>query len=60
MSDDIQAAWVAFARNGDPGDGWETYGDGGRITVLDQPFGLVDEIRDGRCDDVDRLTTLRR
>jgi hypothetical protein len=23
-------------------------------------FELVDEIRDGRCDDVDRLTTLRR
>jgi len=28
--------------------------------VLDQPPELVDEIRDGRCGDVDRLTTLRR
>jgi para-nitrobenzyl esterase len=60
MSDDMQAAWVAFATNGDPGDGWEPYGDGGRTTVLDQPPELVDEIRDGRCGDVDRLTTLRR
>jgi len=28
--------------------------------VLDQPLELVDEIRDGRCAEVDRLTALRR
>jgi hypothetical protein len=57
MSDDMQAAWVAFAMSGNP---WEPYGEGGRITVLDQPLALVDEIRDGRCAEVDRLTTSRR
>jgi hypothetical protein len=60
MSDDMQAAWVAVATSGHPGDGCEPYGEGGRITVLDQPLELVDEIRDGRGAEVDRLATLRR
>jgi carboxylesterase type B len=57
MSDDMQAAWVAFATSGDPGDGREPYDEGGRIAVLDQPLELVGEIRAGRCAVVDRLTT---
>lgn len=60
MSDEMQAAWVAFATDGDPGEAWEPYGEGERITRLDNPIELVDEIRDGRCDSVRELTTLRR
>ena len=44
----------AFAEAADA----DTYGE--RVTRLDDPVELVDEIRDGRCEAVDELTTLRR
>jgi len=52
VSDELQAAWTAFAADGVPGarDVWRPYADGGWVTVLDDPFRPVDEIRDGRCD----------
>jgi hypothetical protein len=31
---------------------WRPYADGGRVTVLGDPFELAREIRDGRCDDL--------
>jgi para-nitrobenzyl esterase len=57
VSDGMQRAWAAFARDGVPGDEgvWRPFGDGGRVTLLDQPFELVDEIRGGRCDAVGDL-----
>lgn len=60
MSADMQAAWVAFASHGDPGENWEPYSEGNRITRLDDPVELVAEIREGRCETVEQLTTLRR
>jgi para-nitrobenzyl esterase len=60
VSADMQAAWVAFATNGDPGDSWQPYDDGGQVTVIDAPVELVDEIRGGRCDEVTELVTIRR
>jgi para-nitrobenzyl esterase len=61
VSAGMQAAWTAFARDGVPGaeDTWRPYADGGRVTVLDDPFRLADEIRDGRCDEVDDLAEVR-
>ena len=60
MSDRMQAAWVAFATDGDPGEGWEVYREAQRITQLDDPVELVDEYRGGRCEAVDELTNIRR
>jgi para-nitrobenzyl esterase len=61
VSAGMQAAWTAFADDGVPGaeDTWRPYADGGRVTVLDDPFRLADEIRDGRCDQVDELAEVR-
>jgi para-nitrobenzyl esterase len=56
VSDEMQAAWVAFATTGQPGDDWPTYADGGQVMLIDEPFQVVDEIRDGRCDSVTELT----
>ena len=54
----MQEAWVAFATDGVPGgdDTWEPYGEGGRVTLIDDPPSLADQVRDGRCDEVDELT----
>jgi para-nitrobenzyl esterase len=60
MSDRMQAAWVGFATDGDPGEGWEVYREAQRITQLDDPVELVDEYRGGRCEAVDELTSIRR
>jgi hypothetical protein len=57
----MQAAWTALARDGAPGDEdvWRPYRDGGRVTVLDDPFELAGEVREGRCDEVDGLAEVR-
>lgn len=55
LSDAVQQAWTSFARDGDPGEGFERYADAGTITLLDVPFEQVDEIRGGRCDAVNEL-----
>jgi len=60
VSTAMQAAWTAFAKTGEPGEAWQPYAEAQKATVLDNPFKLVDQIRDGRCTDVNRLTTLRR
>jgi para-nitrobenzyl esterase len=54
VSESMQAAWTGLARDGTPGDEsvWRPYADGGRVTVLGDPFELAREIRDGRCDDL--------
>jgi para-nitrobenzyl esterase len=54
VSEEIQRAWVAFASTGDPG--WPDYGRRGRVMLLDDPSELVTEIRDGRCEALDRLS----
>jgi para-nitrobenzyl esterase len=61
VSAGMQAAWAALARDGVPGveDLWRPYADGGRVTVLDDPFRSAAEIRDGRCDRVDELAEVR-
>lgn len=55
LSTAMQEAWVAFATTGNPGEAWEPYGDAGQVTLLDEPLELTDQIRDGRCDDLDDL-----
>jgi para-nitrobenzyl esterase len=55
LSDDIQAAWSAFAADGDPGEPFAPFSDGGAVTIIDVPFSRADQIRDGRCDEVNRL-----
>jgi para-nitrobenzyl esterase len=60
ISEQMQAAWVAFATDGNPDDRWERYADAGRVTVIDEPVELVDEIRDGRCETVNELSGLDR
>jgi para-nitrobenzyl esterase len=52
LSGQIQRLWVDFARTGTPREGWPTYGESGEIIQLDRPVQLVDEIRDGRCDEL--------
>jgi para-nitrobenzyl esterase len=61
VSAGMQAAWTAFARNGVPGaeDVWRPYADGGRVTVIDDPFRLADDIRDGRCAELADLAEVR-
>jgi para-nitrobenzyl esterase len=49
LSDAIQTAWTEFAATGRPGADWPAYGDGGQVMLLDVPFTLTDQIRDGRC-----------
>ncbi|MCU0271169.1 MAG: carboxylesterase family protein [Acidimicrobiales bacterium] len=56
VSEQMQAAWVAFATTGDPGEVWVPYADGQQITQMDAEFTLVDEIRGGRCKAVLELT----
>jgi para-nitrobenzyl esterase len=57
LSEAMQQAWVSFATDGDPGEGWQPYGEDGLITVLDKvPLETTDEIREGRCDAVTDLT----
>ncbi len=60
LSDGMQAAWVAFATTGDPGDAFAPYGDGGEVARIDVPIEQVDTIRDGRCDQVIQLSTAAR
>lgn len=57
LSADMRAAWAAFATDGNPGDDWRPYAEGGQVTVLDNPVELVDEIRDGRCEALEPLLT---
>ncbi len=58
LSDAMQEAWVSFATTGDPGELFVPYGDGRRVTVLDDPITVVDDFRGGRCDDVRALAPL--
>jgi para-nitrobenzyl esterase len=61
VSAGMQAAWAAFARDGDPGiEGWTPYADGGQVMLLDAPFELVDEIRGDRCATVTELDARHR
>ena len=55
LSDDIQAAWSAFAADGDPGEPFAPFSDGAAVTIIDVPFSRTEEIRDGRCEEVNRL-----
>ncbi len=59
LSDLIQQAWSAFATDGDPGDAFDPYADGGSVTLLEVPFEPADQIRGGRCEQVGELTILR-
>jgi para-nitrobenzyl esterase len=60
MSAAMQEAWAAFATDGDPGDSWSPYADGAQVTLLDDRIEQVDEIRGGRCPEVEELTALPR
>lgn len=60
LGEDMRAAWTAFAAEGDPGEDWALYADDGQVTQIDTPFELVDEIRGGRCDDLESLTDVSR
>jgi para-nitrobenzyl esterase len=60
VSDEMQAAWVAFATAGEPGDRWRPYGDGQQVTIIDDPTAQADSIRGGRCEQVTALSTLSR
>lgn len=55
VSDAMQAAWVAFATESDPGPEFSPYAETGTIAVIDLPVTEVDEIRGGRCDAVNDL-----
>jgi carboxylesterase type B len=57
MSEQLQASWVAFARNGTPGrpSTWRRHADGGRFTQLDKSFTLARGFRAGRCRTVNDL-----
>jgi para-nitrobenzyl esterase len=59
VSAEMQAAWVAFATEGVPGDDtvWRPYQETNQVTLIDAPFGLADEFRGGRCDELADLTT---
>jgi para-nitrobenzyl esterase len=52
----MQSAWVDFATGGDPGEGWEPYSEQGRMTRIDSPVELVDEVSGGRCAEVTGLS----
>ncbi len=56
VSGAIQQAWVEFAATGSPGADWPSDDEAGRIMVLDNPFELVDTIRNNRCTTVTALT----
>ncbi|HZJ27450.1 MAG TPA: carboxylesterase family protein [Acidimicrobiia bacterium] len=57
LSDLIQGAWAAFATKGDPGEEFEPYADDRTVTLINVPLERVDEIRDGRCEQVTQLST---
>jgi para-nitrobenzyl esterase len=64
VSTAMQTAWTAFARTGVPDDGsaWRRYGDGRKVTIIDEQVKLVDgaQVKEGRCDAVTALTARRR
>jgi para-nitrobenzyl esterase len=60
VSDAMQVAWTQFARTGHPGPDWRPYATARKATVIDNPVTLANQIRDGRCDTVNELSTLRR
>jgi para-nitrobenzyl esterase len=55
VSNDIQAAWSAFVKGEAPTSDWPLFAESGQVMVLDAPFRLVDQIRDGRCDALGEL-----
>ena len=57
VSDSLQQAWTSFAKDGDPGPLFDPYRKAGKITVIDDPITQTDEIRNGRCDQVNALAT---
>jgi para-nitrobenzyl esterase len=60
LSASLQAAWSAFAADGDPGELFDPYAEGGTVTLLDVPLEQVDSIRAGRCAAVNELSKLSR
>jgi para-nitrobenzyl esterase len=56
LGDELRNAWVSFAATGDPGARFEPFAERGSITILDVPFRVDDQIRDGRCPTVSALT----
>ena len=60
LSASLQAAWSAFASDGDPGELFDPYVDGATVTLLDVPLEQVDTIRADRCATVNELSTLSR
>lgn len=60
LGEQMRAAWAAFATDGNPGDDWSLYAEDQQVTQTDTPFELVDEIREGRCADLEPLTEVDR
>jgi para-nitrobenzyl esterase len=58
----MQDAWSSFVKTGTPGDAsvWRRYRDDGKVTIIDDAPKLADQIREGRCEAVNRLTAGRR
>ncbi len=54
VSEALQTAWVSFATNGDAGDAFQAYGNDGNITLIGDTVTSVNEIRDGRCAEVNK------
>jgi carboxylesterase type B len=56
VSASMQASWVAFATDGNPGENWEPYAESGSITRIDDPFELTQGDIGANCEEVSALT----
>lgn len=55
VAEEIREAWGEFALTSAPGPEWPEYSESGEVMVIDDPFEVTEEIRDGRCGELEDL-----